>query len=133
MREAAVKIMEIAFEVVPRLIVVLGVVWIIMEINKDMNNQKASASQQQVGLSPKENTIQEHAVKSAVTTEGITSYGNGVFYFSFVNDSFGNSLSAFIKEHPELELTTIAPNDSLSRGYPAGHFVVFKPKPISTN
>jgi hypothetical protein len=54
-------------------------------------------------------------------------YGNGVYYFPIVSAEFGNSLSAFIKQHPEMEMLSIAPTDE---GYQSihGYFVIFKNK-----
>jgi hypothetical protein len=55
-------------------------------------------------------------------------YGNGVYYFDAVKAQFGNSLSAFIERHPELEFVGMAPNDCSGHGYTTGYFVVFSEK-----
>jgi hypothetical protein len=55
-------------------------------------------------------------------------YGNGVYYFSKTQASFGNALSAFIKSNPELEITAIAPNGTGGYGADVGYFIVTKRK-----
>lgn len=57
----------------------------------------------------------------------VIDYGNGVFYFDKTKSAFGNTLSCFIKAHPDLELVSIA-GDGTSGAYGAenGYFVVFK-------
>ncbi|MBI5077017.1 hypothetical protein HZB94_01370 [Candidatus Falkowbacteria bacterium] len=62
-------------------------------------------------------------------------YGQGVYYFPCVAAEFANSLATFIKQHPELEITSIAPDDKGERkmqngGYISGYFVVCKRKKI---
>lgn len=39
----------------------------------------------------------------------ILNYGNGVYYFPYIQDDFANALSAFRGQYPELELITITP------------------------
>lgn len=57
----------------------------------------------------------------------VIDYGNGVFYFDKTESAFGNTLSSFIKTHPDLELVSIA-GDATSGAYGSekGYFVVFK-------
>lgn len=57
----------------------------------------------------------------------VVDYGNGVFYFDKTKSFFGNTLSSFIKTHPELELVSIAGDGTRGAyGAEAGYFVVFK-------
>lgn len=62
----------------------------------------------------------------AAAEVSVTDYGNGVFYFDNVKSSFGNTLSGFIKTHPDLELVSIAGNGTGLQGMEEGYFVVFK-------
>jgi hypothetical protein len=56
----------------------------------------------------------------------VIDHGNGVFYFNNIRSSFGNTLSNFIKTHPNLELVSIAGNGTGASGVELGYFVVFK-------
>ncbi|MFA6228070.1 MAG: hypothetical protein WC668_02685 [Patescibacteria group bacterium] len=58
----------------------------------------------------------------------IIDYGNGVYYFSHNRANFGNTLSMFIKTHPELELVSVAADNSGIYGATIGYFVVLKSK-----
>ena len=58
----------------------------------------------------------------------VDNYGNGVYYFhreSNIED-FGNTLSAFIKKHPELELVSVTGAEIAGGTF--GYFVVFRQK-----
>lgn len=57
-------------------------------------------------------------------------YKNGVYYFPVTRDDFANVLAEFIKEHPELELVTIAGDGTGSDGYDRGYFVIFSEKQV---
>ena len=59
---------------------------------------------------------------------GVVNYGNGVFYFSEDDDAFGDSLSQFIRDNPELEIVAMADNSRGPGGYSMGHWVVFRKK-----
>lgn len=52
-------------------------------------------------------------------------YGNGVYYFSTGGAQFGNSLSDFIENHPELEIVAITGDGNGGYGSDMGYFVVF--------
>jgi hypothetical protein len=57
------------------------------------------------------------------STTAIKDYGNGVYYFpGKSDDEFGNSLSKYIGEHPELSVVCI----SSTGGIGVGYFVIFK-------
>jgi len=56
----------------------------------------------------------------------VTFYGNNVYYFDCIQASFGNSLSTFISQHPELEIVSIASDNTGGYGITMGYFVVFK-------
>ncbi|MCK9578205.1 hypothetical protein M0R01_01770 [bacterium] len=58
--------------------------------------------------------------------EAITDFGNGVYYFECEGEVFGSTLSAFIGNHPELEVVSIAGDDAYNHGRTIGYFVVFK-------
>ncbi len=54
----------------------------------------------------------------------VVDYRNGVYYFDCVEDVFGNALSRFIHEHPELRVVTMSGNGTDIHGYDTGYFVV---------
>ena len=59
-------------------------------------------------------------------------FGNGVWYFGQTEARFGNALSRFIKDHPELEVVAMA-SDGTDFGADAmdgtdGYFVVTRKK-----
>jgi len=56
----------------------------------------------------------------------IIDYDNGVFYFDKTRSSFGNTLSSFIKTHPNLELISMAGDGTGAYGTERGYFVIFK-------
>ncbi len=55
-----------------------------------------------------------------------TYYGNEVYYFPAIQERFGNSLVAFLARNQELEVVTIAVDDTGGYGSTVGYFVVFK-------
>lgn len=61
-------------------------------------------------------------------TPQVVNYGNGVYYFLTNVSDFGNSLSKFIAEHPELEVSAMAGNGTGFYGADIGYFVTFKEK-----
>jgi hypothetical protein len=66
-------------------------------------------------------------------SEGITDFGNGVYYFPYVRSTFAKNLSNFIANHPELEYVNStgdvynAKTGSIVRSI--GYVVVFREKP----
>lgn len=55
------------------------------------------------------------------------SYGNNLYYFDAVEATFGKSLTVFLDKNPNLELVTIASNDTgYEGGYTVGYFVAFR-------
>lgn len=63
-----------------------------------------------------------------MSAEGPIDYGNGVYYFSSTRADFGNALSAFKSAHQDLEVASMASDDTGMEGFTAGYFVVFKRK-----
>lgn len=59
-------------------------------------------------------------------SDGVIDYGNGVYYFPYTSALFGNKLSAFIKEHEQLELVGLASNGTGGYGTNKGYFVYFR-------
>jgi len=50
-------------------------------------------------------------------------YGNGVFYFSCSEASFGNALSKFKEGNPSLRVTAIAGDGTAVQGKDRGYFI----------
>lgn len=46
----------------------------------------------------------------------VVDYGNGIYYFPCILSSFGNTLSDFLAKHRELEIVTMASNNTSSKG-----------------
>ena len=57
----------------------------------------------------------------------LKNYGNGVYYFPYTRD-FGNELSLFVENNPNLRLVSIAPLDIKGYGNTTGYYVYFEPK-----
>jgi hypothetical protein len=57
---------------------------------------------------------------------GIVNYGNHVYYFTSKGANFGNALSKFIGENPNMELVAITDEGTGMYGAATGHFVVFR-------
>ncbi len=57
----------------------------------------------------------------------VKNYGNGVYYFPYIRD-FGNELSLFVENNPNLRLVSIAPLDTKGYGNTTGYYVYFEPK-----
>jgi hypothetical protein len=53
-------------------------------------------------------------------------YKNGVLYFPCVEDAFGNGLSNYLQDHPDLEVTSMSGDGTGSSGYDHGYFVIMK-------
>ncbi|NTW13892.1 MAG: hypothetical protein HGA31_02580 [Candidatus Moranbacteria bacterium] len=64
--------------------------------------------------------------KPATKTAAIIDYGNGVYYFPHTEADFGNALSKFRKDHPELRQTTAVGNGTGGAGSDIGYFVTFE-------
>ena len=77
---------------------------------------------------PTKEVIDENGnVHTVLSTDAdITNYGNGVYYFNYTSRTFAEALSAFVAEHPELELVSFSGNGSSVYGVDQGYFVVFK-------
>jgi hypothetical protein len=54
-------------------------------------------------------------------------FGNGVLYFQSIHTGFGDSLSRYLKDHPDMRVVSIA-SDTFSNGYITGYFVVVEKK-----
>jgi hypothetical protein len=69
---------------------------------------------------------------SEVKFTEIMDFGNGVYYFPYIRENFGNSLSNFIGNHPELEYVNSTGDGTGGGGYEngrdMGYFVVFREK-----
>ncbi|AKM81994.1 TPA: hypothetical protein DD449_02935 [Candidatus Berkelbacteria bacterium] len=66
--------------------------------------------------------------KSSNNSGSVIDYENGVYYFDSIEANFANSLSGFIKDHPDLELVSMAGDDMGIHGASKGYFVVFRKK-----
>jgi hypothetical protein len=66
-------------------------------------------------------------------SEGITDFGNGVYYFPYLRSTFAKNLSDFIANHPELEYVNSTGDGTRygmrTGGIEQGYFVVFHKKP----
>lgn len=51
-------------------------------------------------------------------------YGNGVLYFSCEEAAFANSLSYWIKEHPDMVIEAITGDGNGGNGSDSGYFVI---------
>lgn len=95
--------------------VVLCIVVMMIAIVGCVNNTSKSAVQN------------EQTVKTA---DGIKNYGNGVYYFDYTKSNFGEQLSLFIGQHPELRMVSFAPYNAGSIALPSGgtdgYFVKFE-------
>ncbi len=67
-------------------------------------------------------------IPAAETSAGVLCYGNGVYYFPYTEAEYGNALSRFIKDHPELELVDATGDGHHASGIDRGYFVVFRNK-----
>jgi len=72
-------------------------------------------------------SFDSNAVNDATS---VIDYGNGLYYFSSTGADFGNELSKFIGDHPELELVAMCGdgtggNSHNPRGYDKGYWVYF--------
>jgi len=82
-----------------------------------------------VGNSPhndKFTTEKNASIMITLNNSSIVDYGNGVYFFSERDAEFGNALSKFIADHPELELVSFSPNDAYPYGVITGYWVVFR-------
>lgn len=64
----------------------------------------------------------------AATDIKVVEYGNGVYYFDALGPSFGNQLSEFLRDHPDLELVSMVSDGTGVYGANRGCFVVLRPK-----
>jgi hypothetical protein len=67
-------------------------------------------------------------LKSQIITPSVIDYGNGVLFFNYAEGDFGNALSAYLKEHPEKEVTAIVGGKIGAHGYIMGYFVTVRDK-----
>lgn len=62
--------------------------------------------------------------------DNIKDYGNGVYYFNYTDSDFGEQLSLFIGQHPELRMVSFASDNDGSIAFPdggtKGYFVKFE-------
>lgn len=56
----------------------------------------------------------------------VVNYGNNVYYLPHKQAGFGNALSRFINEHPDLELIALTGNGTGAYGEDSGYFAVFR-------
>jgi len=70
----------------------------------------------------------DNVTVASATPSRIVDYGNGVYYFPNAEADFSNTLSYFIEKHPELELVSMAGDDTATSGFTCGYFVVFRGK-----
>jgi hypothetical protein len=53
-------------------------------------------------------------------------FGNGIYFFELTGSSFGENLSRFIGQHPEMSLASVCNiNDNETINGKPGHFVFF--------
>jgi hypothetical protein len=62
------------------------------------------------------------------TKTEIRDFGHGVYHFPYIYDEFGDSLSVFIANHPELEYLSSTPGKRVDGTVLHGYFVVFREK-----
>jgi hypothetical protein len=79
------------------------------------------------GAAKKENVAQRQ-VQQVQSVNKVVDYGNGVYYFPFLQSDFANELSAFIGQHPELELVAMTGNGNDLYGANLGYFTYFRKK-----
>lgn len=72
------------------------------------------------------NDPEDPDMNSSKTTE-FKNYGNGVCYFPCTTD-FGNELSLFVENNPNLKLVSIAPFHDTGLANTTGYYVCFEPK-----
>ncbi len=53
-------------------------------------------------------------------------YAHGVFYFPCTDADFANGLSNYLRDHPNLEVTSTTGNGTGGYGYDIGYFVTMK-------
>jgi len=72
--------------------------------------------------------------KKVVTNAEISSvvdYGEGVYYFPYIQQNFGNALASFLRKNPSLQVTAIAGNGALGYGADMGYFVTCQTKTVA--
>ncbi|HBK33882.1 TPA: hypothetical protein DEP34_02620 [Candidatus Uhrbacteria bacterium] len=57
----------------------------------------------------------------------VVDYGEGVYFFPYEHQNFGNALASFLRQNPSLQVSSIAPSSSDSYGY----FVICRMKTVS--
>src|SRR3989338_8446659 len=55
-------------------------------------------------------------------------FGNNIYYFNAHSSTFGTSLSEFLDENPNLEVTSVASRNLGSYGVTSGYWVIFREK-----
>lgn len=58
----------------------------------------------------------------------VTMFSDTVCFFPQTKDEFAKNLVWYLKQHPDLEVVTVAPDVETGREYAAGYFVIFKKK-----
>ncbi|MEI6672086.1 MAG: hypothetical protein WCL02_01675 [bacterium] len=111
---------------------------IVIIIFASCGNKKSQQTQTIIGQDGKQYVVVDsisQLLQSTICDGQITDFGNGVYYFGYINADFGNHLSSFIQQHTELSMVAFAPNDALQNqgsnvvgtGQTFGYFVYFKP------
>ena len=97
--------------------------WIFMVLVLVSCSEKPTKTTQVEGI---DGNIYETIAPWSENSEKIKDYGNGVYYFKYLNESFAQQLSAFILAHPELEFVSIAGNGSNVHRSDKGYYVIFR-------
>lgn len=58
----------------------------------------------------------------------ITDFGSGVYYMNCTRANFGNGLSTFLEENPELSVIAVTGDGTGYNGINDGYFVVTEPR-----
>lgn len=61
----------------------------------------------------------------------VVDYGEGVYYFPYVQQNFGNALASFLHKNPSLQVSAIAGEGAGIDGIDVGYFVVCRTKTIT--
>lgn len=72
--------------------------------------------------------VETNSNSAEARAAGVVCYGNGVYYFPCYGANFGNTLSKFIKDNPELQFVDATGDGTAVHGFDKGYFVVFREK-----